>query len=63
MAQAQSEKLPAKRETPSAKAQASHRAKGQEIKAELDALLEEIDEVLEEEAETFIKSYVQKGGQ
>ncbi len=30
---------------------------------EMDALLDEIDEVLEENAETFVKEYVQKGGQ
>ncbi|MCU1460619.1 MAG: pup [Acidimicrobiales bacterium] len=36
---------------------------GEKIKAELDDLLDEIDEVLEENAEDFVKSYVQKGGQ
>jgi prokaryotic ubiquitin-like protein Pup len=30
---------------------------------EVDAMLEEIDEVLEENAEEFVRSYVQKGGQ
>jgi prokaryotic ubiquitin-like protein Pup len=29
----------------------------------MDDILEEIDEVLEENAEEFIKSYVQKGGE
>ncbi len=38
-------------------------AQGEKIKAELDDLLDEIDEVLEENAEEFVKSYVQKGGQ
>ena len=33
------------------------------LKAELDGLLDEIDEVLETNAEDFVKSYVQKGGQ
>jgi len=37
--------------------------KGEELKAELDDLLDEIDEVLEENAEEFVRSYVQKGGQ
>ena len=37
--------------------------KGEELKAELDDLLEEIDEVLEINAEDFVRSYVQKGGQ
>lgn len=29
----------------------------------IDDLLDEIDEVLEENAEEFVKSYIQKGGQ
>jgi prokaryotic ubiquitin-like protein Pup len=37
--------------------------KGEKLKAELDDLLDEIDEVLETNAEDFVKSYVQKGGQ
>jgi ubiquitin-like protein Pup len=36
---------------------------GEKLKAELDDLLDEIDEVLETNAEEFVKSYVQKGGQ
>jgi prokaryotic ubiquitin-like protein Pup len=36
---------------------------GEKIKADLDDLLDEIDEVLESNAEEFVKSYVQKGGQ
>lgn len=31
--------------------------------AEVDALLEEIDEVLETNAESFVRGFVQKGGQ
>ena len=30
---------------------------------DVDALLDEIDDVLEEDAEAFVRSYVQKGGQ
>ena len=45
------EDVPAKSET------------GEKIKGELDDLLDEIDEVLESNAEDFVKSYVQKGGQ
>ena len=37
--------------------------RGEKIKADLDDLLDEIDEVLEDNAEEFVKSYVQKGGQ
>jgi prokaryotic ubiquitin-like protein Pup len=36
---------------------------GDKLKAELDNLLDEIDDVLETNAEDFVKSYVQKGGQ
>ena len=36
---------------------------GEKLKAELDDLLDEIDDVLEANAEDFVKSYVQKGGQ
>lgn len=36
---------------------------GDKIKAELDELLDEIDEVLEVNAEDFVRAYVQKGGQ
>ena len=37
--------------------------RGEELKAELDDLLDEIDEVLETNAEDFVKSYIQKGGE
>lgn len=37
--------------------------RGEKLKAELDDLLDEIDDVLEENAEEFVKSYIQKGGQ
>jgi len=38
-------------------------SKGEKLKADLDDLLDEIDDVLETNAEDFVKSYVQKGGQ
>ena len=37
--------------------------KGKELKNEMDALVDEIDSVLEENAEEFVKNYVQRGGQ
>ncbi len=37
--------------------------KGDQLKADLDDLLDEIDEVLEENAEEFVRNYVQKGGE
>lgn len=36
---------------------------GEALKADIDDLLDEIDEVLETNAEDFVKSYIQKGGQ
>ena len=33
------------------------------LDADVDSILDEIDEVLEENAEDFVKSFVQKGGQ
>ena len=36
---------------------------GEALKEELDELLDEIDSVLEDNAEEFVKSYIQKGGQ
>ena len=38
-------------------------AKGEKLKEEMGEILDEIDSVLEENAEEFIKSYVQKGGE
>lgn len=36
---------------------------GEGLKADIDGMLDEIDEVLETNAEEFVRSYVQKGGQ
>ena len=38
-------------------------SKGDQLKSDLDDLLDEIDEVLEENAEEFVRNYVQKGGE
>ena len=38
-------------------------SRNNELTAELDGLLDEIDEVLEINAEEFVKNYVQKGGE
>jgi ubiquitin-like protein Pup len=37
--------------------------RGDRLKAEIDDLLDEIDEVLENNAEEFVRNYVQKGGE
>lgn len=47
----QAEELPANSES------------GEKLKSDMDDLLDEIDEVLETNAEDFVKSYIQKGGQ
>jgi ubiquitin-like protein Pup len=38
-------------------------AKGKVLKKSLDEVLDDIDEVLEDNAEEFVKSYVQRGGE
>jgi ubiquitin-like protein Pup len=43
--------------------QADLTKKGEEISGKLDDLLDEIDEILEENAEEFVKGYIQRGGQ
>jgi len=35
----------------------------QEMSDDVDSILDEIDEVLESNAEDFVRSYIQKGGQ
>jgi len=37
--------------------------KGENIKKRLDSVLDEIDDVLEENAEEFVAGYIQHGGQ
>ena len=36
---------------------------GTRVKEAVDRLIDEIDDVLEENAETFVKEYVQRGGE
>lgn len=36
---------------------------GKKLKEDIDTLVDEIDDVLEENAAEFVKNYVQKGGQ
>ena len=42
---------------------AAPEGRGQELKEDIDDLLDEIDSVLEENAEEFVRNYVQKGGE
>ena len=50
-------------ETPRDAGQTQTSSKAAELKEEMDDILDEIDSVLEENAEEFVKSYVQKGGE
>jgi ubiquitin-like protein Pup len=65
---AQSERQQKKRKAPPEKeggsaASPEVQQKGRRLKEDMDRLLDEIDSVLEENAEEFIKNYVQKGGE
>jgi len=63
MAEREQRRRPTPRTEESEVDEAGPNEAGQELKAELDDLLDEIDEVLETNAEEFVKNYVQKGGQ
>ncbi|MBJ82142.1 MAG: ubiquitin-like protein Pup [Acidimicrobiaceae bacterium] len=63
MAEREQKRRPTPRTEESEVDEAAPNEAGQELKAELDDLLDEIDEVLETNAEEFVKNYVQKGGQ
>jgi ubiquitin-like protein Pup len=53
---------PAKQETEVVEEPAPSK-QAEKLKAELDELLDEIDEVLEDNAEEFVRNYIQKGGE
>lgn len=59
----QIKKVPAKTEEQTAEELPATSETGEKLKSELDDFLDEIDSVLEENAEAFVKSYVQKGGE
>ncbi len=54
---------PEKREEAVAEEVAASSERGEKLKEDLDDFLDEIDSVLEDNAEEFVRSYVQKGGQ
>jgi ubiquitin-like protein Pup len=41
----------------------SKKKSGEALKKEMDAVMDEIDDVLQENAEEFVKAYVQRGGE
>jgi prokaryotic ubiquitin-like protein Pup len=54
---------PKERGTETEEVDAAPSKQGEALKEELDDLLDEIDSVLESNAEDFVRSYVQKGGE
>jgi ubiquitin-like protein Pup len=50
-------------EQPTTTAKTTTAEKAEKLKKSLDEVLDEIDTVLESNAEEFVKSYVQRGGQ
>jgi prokaryotic ubiquitin-like protein Pup len=54
---------PGKREEESVEEMPARSESGEKLKEDIDDLLDEIDSVLEDNAEEFVRSYVQKGGQ
>ena len=60
--QVQKPKPQEKEEAPAPKA-GDLQAKGEKIKEDLDGLMDEIEGVLEKNAEAFVKNFVQRGGE
>lgn len=54
---------PAERATEETEAVPKASERGAGLKEDIDDLLDEIDHVLEDNAEEFVRSYVQKGGE
>jgi prokaryotic ubiquitin-like protein Pup len=63
MAQAHKEKQSAKTKEAEPEVEAKTDLADESLAADIDAMLDEIDNVLEENAEEFVMSYVQQGGQ
>ena len=63
MADREQAQKPSPAETETVQDTAAPKAKETVSTEDLDDLLDEIDEVLETNAEEFVKSYVQKGGE
>ena len=52
-----------KKDEEEAQAQADEKTRAESITSEVDDMLDEIDEVLESNAEDFVRAFVQKGGE
>ena len=63
MAEEQIQKRRPKREDTAEVEAPATSGNAEKLKEDIDDLLDEIDTVLEENAEEFVRSYVQKGGQ
>jgi ubiquitin-like protein Pup len=53
----------APQDTAEARPTSNIKDRGETLKEDLDRVIDEIDEVLEENAEEFVKNYVQRGGE
>lgn len=53
----------AQEETPQDDYTPAERERASKLREDLDAVLDEIDQVLEENAQEFVQNYVQRGGQ
>jgi ubiquitin-like protein Pup len=65
MPEREQKRRPAQREEPIVEEEEvpASTERADKLKAEIDVLLDEIDEVLEDNAEEFVRNYVQKGGE
>ena len=54
---------PKARDAETAEVAAPDTEKAEKLKGDIDDLLDEIDSVLEDNAEDFVRNYVQKGGE
>jgi ubiquitin-like protein Pup len=61
--QKQTRRSDAPQETSEARPASNMKDRGETLKEDLDRIIDEIDEVLEENAEEFVKNYVQRGGE
>ncbi len=57
------ERTTRREDAPQGEVDETTQGRGEEVTERIDDLLDEIDTVLEENAEEFVKNYVQKGGQ